>query len=340
MAVILRFLEYNLLPSLAAGLVAWLIVLGVVRLFRIRSSALGFCFFSLPVVKSVLILLGVGLVFPWPGQWFKNWHSLALPFWQVLPILLIWAAGAYLVYMVIVRDARLSVLHEAQPAAEAAPRLMLSFEKVVEGYRSAPCPQCDDDLCRIVQLKGRPQLLVSPSLHTPLALTDGGDPLILFPAGLASQLSDAELAGALAHELAHFYLRRPNWCSAGTLQKLTLIDPVASLVGEYLHRQEEIACDELAISILGQPEVYAGMLTKSYRYALDKADGTAWGRLQVLPHLMGGLVGPKPLLSARVEHLLSIESTSTSWMQSRLVAWLLLAVLILLFFYSNTLFPS
>lgn len=340
MAVILRFLVYNLLLSLAAGLVAWLIVLGVVRLLGIRSSSLGFCFFSLPVFKSILISLGIGLVFPWPIQWFGKWQGLALPFWQVLPVLLIWAAGMFLVYWLIVQHARLSVLVEAQPAAEAAPRLAAAFENVLVGFREAPCPQCSDDLCRIVKMKVEPRLLISRRLNSPVALTDGGEPLILFPSGLVSQLSDVELAGALAHELAHFYLRRPNWCSAGLLQKLTLFNPVASLVGEYLHRQEEMACDELAVSILGQPEVYASMLTRSYRYSREQADRTAQGRLQVLPRLVGGLIGSKPLLSQRVEHLLSIELTRKSWKQSRLVVWLAWAGLVLVIFYGYVFIPS
>jgi Zn-dependent protease with chaperone function len=262
MALLARFLVYNLLFSLAAGLLAWLIVWAAVRLLGIRSSSLSFCFFSLPLVKAILILLGVGLIFPWPGEWFGKWHDLALPFSQALPILLIWAVTIYLFYLLIVRHARRTALQETQPVTEAAPRLSAAFETVLEGFRQVPCPQCSDDLCCAVELKSKPRLLVSERLSSPLALTDGGEPLIIFPVGLVSRLSDAELAGALAHELAHFHLRRPNWCSAGTLQKLTLINPAASLVGEYLHRQEEKACDELAIAIVGQPEEFASMLTK------------------------------------------------------------------------------
>ncbi len=340
MDLVLRFLEYNLLLSLAAGLVAWLIVLGVVRFLGIRSSSLGFCFFSLPVVKSMLISLGIGLVFPWPAQWFGKWHILALPPWRVLPLLLIWAAGITLVYWLIVKRARQSVLVEAQTAGETAPRLTAAFENVLEGFHKTTCPQCSDDLCCTIELKASPRLLVSTRVNSPLALTDGGEPAILFPAGLVSRLSDAELRGALAHEMAHFYLRLPNWCSAGTLQMITPISPIASLVGEYLHRKEEMACDELAVSILGQPEVYANMLTKSYRYAREQRNHAALGRLQVFPRLVGGLVSSKPLLSERVERLLSLESTPASWKQSRLVAWVAWALLVLLIFYSSAFIPS
>lgn len=323
MALLVRFLVYNLLLSLVAGILAWLIVFACVRLLGIWSSLLALCFFSLPLIKSILVLLGVGLVFPWPTQWFENWHNLALPFDRVLPVLLIWAIGVVLVYLLIVRRARQATLRGARPASEVAPRLASVFETVLEGFQKMPCPQCSDSLWCTIELKTKPYLLVSDRINSPLALVEGGEPVILFPVGLVSRLSDSELAGALAHEIAHFHLRHPGWCSVDTLQKLTLINPTASLVGEYIHRQEEKACDELAISIIGKPELYAGMLTKSYRFAKEQAGRTALGRLQVLPRL----VGFKPLLSERVEHLLNVPSIPQTWKQSRVVAWLVWAML-------------
>jgi len=114
------------------------------------------------------------------------------------------------------------------------------------------------------------------------------------------------------------------------LQKLTLVNPVTGLVGEYLQRQEEKACDDLAVSIVGHPELYAGMLTKSYRFAKEQPDPRTPDRLQVLPRL----VGFKPLLSERVEHLFQAESIGRSMKQSRVVAWLVWAALFTLLFYS------
>ena len=332
MTVLARFLVYNLLASLAAGLLAWLVVMAAVRLLGLRSSALSFCFFGLPVLKSVLILLGVGLFLPWPGWVFEKWHALALPFQSIWPWLLIWTLGVYLVYRLVVWQARQAVLKAARPAPAASPRVAAVFERVGQAYRQTPCPQCSDDLC-CVRAPGAPEprLLISERLNSPLALTEGGAPAILFPAGLAPLLNDAELAGALAHEQAHFILRRPNWCSASTLQTLTLIDPVAGLAGEYLHRQVEKACDELAVSVTGQPELYAGMLTKSYRFARQQAGRAAIGRLNVLPRLLGF----KPLLSERVEHLLAPASSAAGWRQSRVTIWLVWAALVAVLFFSG-----
>ncbi len=64
MTLIARFLVYNLLLSLAAGLLAWLLVMAALRLMRIGSSVQGLTLLSLPLFKSFLILLGIGVVFP------------------------------------------------------------------------------------------------------------------------------------------------------------------------------------------------------------------------------------------------------------------------------------
>lgn len=330
MTLLARFLVYNLLLSLAAGLLAWLIAIAVLRLMRIRSSVQSLVLLSLPLLKSSFILLGLGLVFPWPSQLFETWHRQALPFWQMLPFLLVWAAGVYLVYRIAVRQARQAVLKDARPASEAAPRLAAVFTRVVEGYQHVPCPTCDDDICCAIQQNSQPVLLVSESLDSPLALTDFGEPAILFPAGLIPLLNEAELAGALAHELAHFVLRRPTWCSAGTLHKLTLLNPLAGLVDHYLHRQEEKACDDLAITVTGQPELYAGMLTKSYRFASAQIGVATLRRWQPLPRLLGF----KPLLSERVEHILSAGANSGIEKSSPVIFWLVWALLFSILFLS------
>ncbi len=330
MEIVLRFLVFNLLLSLVAGLLAWVVVYAVVRVLDIHSSTLSFCFFSLPLLKSLLILVGLGWVFPWPAAWFGKWHDLALPPRQSLLILAAWGVALSVFYLFILRRARQAALQDAQPARDVAPRLDAIYTHVLDNFQRLPCPECSDDLCCTVEFKLRPHLLVSKALNTPLALIEGGEPAILFPAGLAARLEDDELAGALAHELAHFHLRRPGWCSASTFQKLTLLNPVTALVGAYLHRQEEKACDELAVSILGQPEIFAGMLTKSYRYARENLEQKVPVRLQVLPRL----VGFRPLLSERVEQLLRPGMRLNDWRQSRLLIWAAWAALFALMFSS------
>ena len=336
MALLARFLTYNLSFCIVSGLLAWLITWAVVRLLEVRSSSLSFCFFSLPVIKSILVLSGIGVIFPWPTQWFSNLQHLEVHFGQAIVILLTWAIGVSLVYLMVVRKARRSVLQGARPATEVAPRLAAVFETVLDGFQKAPCLQCSDDLCCAIELKSAPRLLVSARIHSPLAITDGGEPVILFPAGLVTRLSDVELMGGLAHEIAHFHLRRPSWCSAGTLQRLTWISPVAGLLGTYLHRQEENACDQLAVAVVGQPEVYAKMLMKSYRYSRGISSTSNWSQLPVLPRLLGF----KPLLSERVEHLLQSTPNPQGWKQSRWVIRSVWIILLSILFFNFFIIPT
>jgi Zn-dependent protease with chaperone function len=289
---------------------------------------MSFCFISLAFFKSVFILLGLGLIFPWPGEIFASFHNLALPVTQVLPYFLLWSAGIYLLYWLVVRHARQTSLRTARPAPS---RLEDLFKNVMDDYRRNPCPQCEDDLCCPIEQDQPPVLLISDRLNSPLALTDGGEPAILFPASLIAQLTDAELKGALAHEMAHFVLRRPSWCSAGTLQKLTLIHPVAGLAGMYLHLQEEKACDDLAVSIVGQPEVYAEMLIKSYRFARQQAHPTMISNLNLLPRLLGF----KPTLSERIEHLFNTTTTLKRARPLRVIDWLVWATLLVILFIAR-----
>ncbi len=323
MTALVRFLAYNLLVSLVAGALAWLVVRLVVGGLRLRAGTTIFCFLALPVVKSLLLVLGVGVVFPWPSLVFLAWHAQALPFGQLWPWLLLWGISVFLLYRLAVWRARQTLLAGALPATSAAPRLAAAYETVSEAYRRAPRPSCAEELCCVREKPLQPNLLVSEHLDSPLALTDGGAPAILFPSALVSHLDDDELACALAHERAHFVLRRRDWCSAGTLQFLTLLNPVAGLAGEYLHRQEEIACDDLAVSIVPRPETFASMLTKCYRFARGQASGALSARLHLLPRL----VGFRPLLSERVERLLAPrdiapQSASTRPAPSPFVVWL------------------
>ncbi len=329
MTALIRFLAYNVLVSLVAGGAAWLVVWLIVRGLGLRAGAVSFCFLALPVVKALLLIVGVGVVFPWPALVFQALHAQALPFAELWPWLLLWGISVFLIYRWAVWRARQTLLRGARPAADLAPRLAAAYDSVGEAYRQAPAPSCADELCCVRETPLHPKLLVAEGLDSPLALTGGGAPAILFPVGLVSQLDDGELACALAHERAHFVLRRRDWCSVGTLQFLTLLDPVAALAGEYLHRQEEIACDDLAVSVVKRPEAFASMLTKAYRFARQHAPGKLSARLRVLPQL----VGFRPLLSERVERLLAPQAPSARRALSPVVVWLVWGCLVAVLFF-------
>jgi Zn-dependent protease with chaperone function len=330
--LLFRFLVFNLLASLAGGLLAWLVVWAAVRGMGVRSSASSFCFFSLAVFKSLLLLLGLGLILPWPTEWFEAVHASALPPSLVLPYFLIWLGAVNLIFFFAGRDARRGALEDAHPAADAGPRLQAVFLPLVEEFRKNSCRECREDFCSVAVLGQTPRLMVSDRIRSPMVLTGEGEATVIFPHGLLSQLTESELAGALAHELAHLVLRRPVWCSAGTLQKMAWMVPAAGVVGGYLHRQEETTCDELAVRITGQPpDAYAGMLTKSYRFARGESNPRLNAWLQVLPRL----VGFKPLLSERVEHLVGPESIGGAWRSSPWLVWTVWIILLALLLFHN-----
>jgi Zn-dependent protease with chaperone function len=309
-----QFLLYNLLASIAAGLVAWFVILAILNALNIRSLAARLCFLSVPLVKSTLVLAGVGLILPWPKPFFSDLHALAVPFNQVRPYLLIWIGAVIIFYGLAVEAARRVALNGAWPASLISPRFVTALEQAYSQVtRLSRC------------IKRIPRLLVSENVTSPAALL-GKDPVIVFPGGLLDCLDDTELAAVLAHELAHFALRRSFWCSSHLLGKLELVSPSAILSAVYLRREEEKACDEIAAGLLASPEDYAALLTKCYRFASQKNQVES-ARLAVLPRLLG----LKPLLSERVEYLLNSAVIGSNWRPPRYVmfmAWALVWVLL------------
>ena len=315
MTPLVQFLLYNLLPSLVVGAVAWLVVVGALALLPIRKATIRLSLLAIPVVKSILILLGIGLILSWPGPFFSEMHAQALPPRQVLPYVLLWAGAIFLVYELVVRRARQRLLSGTRQAPE---RLAQNLDEVLPPLKQAAAENCTNGLqCRSSNIP-RPRLLVSDDLNSPVALTAGGEATIIFPSGLVQQLNDTELKGALAHELTHFSLRWPGWCSVGLLRKMAMISPTAGLVTTQINREEEKACDEMAVKVAGEPEIYTDMLLKSYRYALAHTRPVE-GKLRLLPRLLGS----KPMLTERVEHLLHPRpAASGQWQQYILACFL------------------
>lgn len=312
--ILIQFLQYNLLPSLVAGTLAWVVIYAAISVLKIEFGPLRLTLLFIPLVKSVLILLGIGLVLPWPRDVFQAWHARALPYNLVLPYLLVWAGIALLARSMLIQRAREMALRDAVPAEKAAPRLVESLERVKSAFDSCQVPMVGGGLVCCVHGKlPDPQLLVSEGgLDSPLVLTSEDTPTIVFPLKLVSELDDDELDGALGHEMAHFTLRRPACCSPTYVNNLSPMSPIAQLVAKQLKREEEKACDDMAIASLGKPEVYAGMLLKSYRFATKMGSPFA-NQLQALPQLLGF----KPDFTERVERLLAGDPPQKNlWLQS------------------------
>ncbi len=324
-----RFGLYNLGASLAAGLLAYAAVKIALRLLKAQNAFLYASFLALPLVKSILILLGIGLIFPWSKL--VNLSRQALPAIDILPFIILWFVASWSLYQWFVKRARADLLLvSAPPSGEEKARLENALEQVIRAYKKATCCEAGETVCCISdKIPTQPRLLLADKLRSPVALVEGGQPIIIFPKGFASCLDERELALALAHELNHFALRKPGGWSTGNLRILALVSPVALLLSGSLHREEEKACDDLAVRMLGGPEIYAEMLMKSYQFARQKTY-PGWKK-SFLPQLLG----TRSFLSERIERLLNKKRPARSWIQSSLFSWCVWVVLLYLLFFAR-----
>src|SRR5581483_8788035 len=79
-------------------------------------------------------------------------------------------------------------------------------------------------------------------------------PLIVIPEELISSLSDAEFEGVIAHELAH--IKRWDYLTnilQHIIQAYLFFHPAVWLIGKYLNVERELACDDWAVKVTGEP---------------------------------------------------------------------------------------
>lgn len=304
-----QFVLFNLLPALGVGVAVSLVVLLGLRVLGITRPAYRLCLLTAPLIKSTLVLVGVQAVLLWPGLGFGAWQQQALSAGIVVPVFGLILLGTLGARQMTHRRTRQKVLAGARPATAVSPRLARALDRVMAAFRAkalavgAACPPMPETAA--------PKLLVADDgLDTPLVFTSG-EPTIVFPHRLADELDDREIDGALAHEVAHLQLRRPLWCSPAAFQVLTGVNPIAMVLASHFRREEEKACDDIAVAAVGRPTTYAGMLLKSYRYADRQASPV---RL-ALGH-GAGLLGWKPMIAERVERLLQTSlARSGGWRQ-------------------------
>lgn len=326
MDTLVQFGLYNLLPALVGGVLVWAVVTAGVYTLEIRHGKLRLCLFSAPLIKSTLLLLGIGLVLPWPREAAWTLHGRALAPSDVLPFFMFFTGAAMMLQSFLSSRARQAAISAATPAETSAPRLTAALDEVMQ--RLEQCRDVLIDRCGCERRLERPRLLVAGAgVPSPLIATDGS-PAIVFPRALADRLSDRELRGALAHEVAHLQLRAPFSCLSSTsVRSLAIANPMATMMASQLLAEEEKACDDVAVAATGDAETYAGMLLKAYRCA-RRAPTAASGKLEYLPQLLG----LKPMLSERVERLVG-DTPSGGGMTKQYVGFAVLwAAVIALFF--------
>ncbi len=320
--MVARFVLANLLPSILAGALAWGVIRLMYRFLPVRDARRRLALYGIPLLKSALVLLGVGLVLPWPPI-FAWWRAAAVPWHLAIPSALIWAGFTLILQDAYRRRAYETVLEGARPARLDFPEVDEVLDEVIELYQSTtpwrrrvPYP-FGGDAGRIPEVL---PVLSSDKIDVPLVLTDPTSQAVLLPSSFAPHLTRDQLKSIIAHEVAHLVISRPHIASATWWTLLTPISPIAIFLAEDIQREEERACDAMAAAVLGDRETYAEALVKAFR--LIKAPAK---RPVPAAALVPQLTGRQPAISERVEALVRDRSAvDVPWTQALMsyIVWL------------------
>lgn len=118
---------------------------------------------------------------------------------------------------------------------------------------------------------GSARLTACAGVEVPFAL---GSREICVPATSLAVLSDAELDAVLAHELAHLERRDGLWFPAiAALQALFWLQPLNHWLCWRVRHWAELACDDRALELTGDPLMLARALTR----IAERASSPGWG---------------------------------------------------------------
>lgn len=328
MLLIRQFILYNLSPALLSGLLTWMAISVGIALLRIEYSPLRLSLLYAPVVKASLVMLGIGLAFPWPREFFVTWHAQALLPTRVIPFFLIWGGIVFSLRTMATRRARQLALQSSMPASHNMACLADALDRVMARYQTTNFCVAGSSWanCCLEHSLPHPRLVLSNQIISPYIVSEDAKPVLVFPAGLVDYLTADELDAALAHEMAHLTLKQPIWCSSASVQKLAGITPLAGLLAAQLHQEEEKACDDMASIVLGKPEVLASMLLKAYRFAHQRTPALVASARNIQP-----LLGLRPVFSERIERLTRSSNLYRQLWSQQCAACILWIGVILLF---------
>lgn len=162
-----------------------------------------------------------------------------------------------------------------------------------------------------------PRLAVRPSCPGGAFVVGTRRPVVVLGADLLEQLDEQEIEGVLAHELAH--VRRRDTLVAtllGALRDVTFFVPGGGWAVQQLHRERELAADQLAVTATKRPGALASGLLKVLESAPSKThacaalvpSGDLVGRVRVLVDDRA----PATRLRRASEHLLVIGVVATA----------------------------
>ena len=102
---------------------------------------------------------------------------------------------------------------------------------------------------------------------------------------------------------ARFACTSPEGTTSDGIRTFVSVSPIAGLLSGHLKREEEKACDDMAITALGKSASYPEMPLKSYRFAARQKTQFS-SQVQAASQLLGG----KPNISERIERLLAVTT--------------------------------
>lgn len=314
-----RFLFFNVGASVLGGLWALALVFAAIHVFGVSRAVTRNRLFTVPLIKSSLVLMGLCTVMPFPRETWRAVHASAIGFGTLAPVLLLLLGMVVLAWPLVRSRAASRLLEQASPIGANA-RAWKGLQKVLRGFEARGTASCGGFRFR-GQLPA-PDIFESPE-RTSVAIIDGDRPALLLPAALVNELDDEELEGVLAHEVAHLALNRPSGCCDPVwLWPLNWLNPTSFAVARLVASQEELACDELAARVTGRPEALASALLKAYRFETGR-------ERRFLPDLLAAhFVERKGLLKRRIEGLTKAPAVGADESPFRVgTAWAVVIVL-------------
>jgi Zn-dependent protease with chaperone function len=300
-ADLLRFALLNLGASLVAGLLVAGAVLGASHVLGIRDARVRSWLLGAALVKSTLVFAGVTGVLLAPAA---ALDIRALPPWMIGPFVLAWAGLLLLLRGHLV--GRLRHGGEAAGGVEAAgaelARLRASVARLTDAARRLQVIETACLSCAVPGDLAVPAVRVGDG-GNPHTVDPGGEPIIVIPAALLAQLDDEELDAVVSHELGHVLVARDREACAPIWARVARwTSPSAALIGALLDREEELACDDLAVRLTGRQGPLASALLKAFRQRRSVGSALApvtnlIGRPQLLRDRIARLAAEDPVVT-------------------------------------------
>jgi len=157
-------------------------------------------------------------------------------------------------------------------------------------------------LATIFGLKRSVRIRTSTAVAMPMTI-GVARPLIIVPEGLLENLSQSEFESIIAHELAH--IKRCDYLTnlwQRVIQAFLFFHPAVWLIGKQLAVERELACDDWAVKLTGEPHRYASCLTRLAELLRERR----------MPALAASIIFGKHVVSRRIEMILNTNRNATT----------------------------